>query len=219
MLECKECGRNCKNFVSLAQHVTRSHGMSTEEYFLRYSTRTLCVVCGSSTKFINLSQGYRLTCSVKCACAFNKMNLRNDPDKFQKFSERVSNNMIRIWATRDNVDIRKKIGETIKDNLSGMTDEERRAKYGKNKVGYAKSLLDYWMNATEEQKRETRLKSATTIINFSDERKMEIALKQRKTFSERFNFHVTEEQIRRDEIWYQNNAERILEIFGEKEVS
>lgn len=35
MISCNECGAQCKNFVSLAQHVTKVHKVDTESYFLK----------------------------------------------------------------------------------------------------------------------------------------------------------------------------------------
>ena len=213
MLKCEECGSRLKNFVALSQHVTKIHKISTEEYYLRYNVRPHCPLCGSLTKFVNMNVGYRETCSNKCASNLQKQRLKNNPEKFQQFSEKVSENMKKIWSTRDKSAFMAEGIEKRKENISRLTKEERRLLFGKNKKGNIKSLVDYWENASEDQKRETREKQANTHINLPEERKLEIIAKQKQTFLKNCVSFGSAKQIEEENEWYSTNSERILGLF------
>lgn len=69
-LKCKICGRNCKNFGSIATHVMRSHNISVKEYydrFMKSPNEGICKSCQKQTEFKTLTKGYRTTCSQKCS--------------------------------------------------------------------------------------------------------------------------------------------------------
>lgn len=61
---CKICG---KEYSKLSRHLHNSHNIEAEDYYNQYFTRTNCIICGKPTKFINLTNGYSNTCSVRCS--------------------------------------------------------------------------------------------------------------------------------------------------------
>lgn len=74
-IECKICGKEFKNLVSLSRHIKRSHtNMSTEDYYNLYlrtnNDEGLCKICQKPTKFIDLQTGYKDTCCKTCTNIF-----------------------------------------------------------------------------------------------------------------------------------------------------
>jgi len=71
-LICKICKRECKNRLSLTNHIHRGHKLKLKEYydiFFKTLTEDICrnSVCGGKTSFRNLFYGYSQYCSIKCA--------------------------------------------------------------------------------------------------------------------------------------------------------
>ena len=70
-MECKICGRECKDNVSLGVHLYRTHHMKPQEYYDEYvktdESEGVCAVCGNPTRFITLGSGYHKYCSPKCS--------------------------------------------------------------------------------------------------------------------------------------------------------
>lgn len=69
-MNCKICGRECKNYNSLAQHI-KKHKISSKEYYDKYLSpysEHTCKYCGKKvTKFLNINKGYATTCGIDCA--------------------------------------------------------------------------------------------------------------------------------------------------------
>ena len=60
----KEYARSC----DLGRHVKKEHGLSPEEYYLKYvGAKTVCRVCGKPTKFYGINLGYSPYCCSNCA--------------------------------------------------------------------------------------------------------------------------------------------------------
>ncbi len=70
MLNCEICGRECKNFIALSQHV-KKHKLTSQEYYDKYlssSSEHLCKYCGKPvTTFKDINRGYNTVCSVECS--------------------------------------------------------------------------------------------------------------------------------------------------------
>jgi len=70
MFECRICGMKHKRISKLQEHVTRSHDIKLEEYYLKYlnnETDLKCPICGKRRKFFNFANGFRITCfSRRC---------------------------------------------------------------------------------------------------------------------------------------------------------
>ena len=70
-LVCKICGREFKNFLSLAHHICQTHKnqITTKEYYDKYLKKEkegLCLECEKNSTFISLKKGYCKFCSTKC---------------------------------------------------------------------------------------------------------------------------------------------------------
>ena len=66
---CKICGEKFKDYQSLATHI-RKHSLNTYEYYVFNNQNTelgICINCGTPTKFLTLSRGFRPYCSQSCA--------------------------------------------------------------------------------------------------------------------------------------------------------
>lgn len=64
---CKICNKEVKSLQSLGSHVTRTHKLTGESYYLRYMGSKGICTCGKPTKFLGLGAGYRKFCSSVCA--------------------------------------------------------------------------------------------------------------------------------------------------------
>lgn len=148
MFECQLCGRECKSGGSLAKHLLYNHSeYTTQRYYDEFilTSPPTCVVCDAPIdKFINVTHGYQKTCGHVCGGKYHRRKLSADKEKHDKFIQKLSSNQEKVWAERENNGtakaIREKIGNTITENNSRLTDEELSEKYG-------------WMNKlTEEEK-------------------------------------------------------------------
>jgi len=74
-LKCKLCNRVCKNTLSLGIHISKTHKILPEKYYLKYINvrpKKFCVICSEPTKFLTIGQGYRKYCSQKCVKEYLK---------------------------------------------------------------------------------------------------------------------------------------------------
>ena len=59
---CMICKKECKNLLSLATHIRRSHHISAKEYYNRFLKKPdegICPITGKATKFLGLREGYQ----------------------------------------------------------------------------------------------------------------------------------------------------------------
>lgn len=100
MIDCKLCGKECKNFNALAKHFFFSHKeQDKQEYYDTYvGARTNCVCCQSPTKFLGLGLGYQQTCSPKCRASLGWSN--DDGSRKLAVSDRLTANNIGIPGAR-----------------------------------------------------------------------------------------------------------------------
>jgi len=69
MFKCEICGREFERLDDLGRHVSRTHKLTTKEYydkFLKKPNEGICKHCGKLTKFFNLKIGYREFCDRTC---------------------------------------------------------------------------------------------------------------------------------------------------------
>ena len=70
MTKCMICCMELGSIKSLAQHISRKHDMTSEEYYTQYiSQQPKCKMCDNFTKFKSLSRGFNTFCSKECAGA------------------------------------------------------------------------------------------------------------------------------------------------------
>lgn len=142
---CLECGETKKSIRSLSKHLRDCHGCGSKEYYDKHFGEGCCEVCGSATKFENLSTGYRPTCGHACGAILHRKHLSEDPARNEEFLAKVRTNTTSYWAAasaEEKASRVESVAQSIKKLMSGMTPEERRHKFG-------------WYNkATPERKRE-----------------------------------------------------------------
>lgn len=77
--KCQICSKPFETRKSLSTHLQWHHKIPNKDYYDTYisnSTIHKCIVCGiNDTTFLNIDDGYKKTCSVKCA---DKINGRYD---------------------------------------------------------------------------------------------------------------------------------------------
>lgn len=183
MFKCNICDSEWPSLVKMIKHVNNKHKIKTTDYYDKYLKRPeegICV-CGSPTKFSNVTNGYRAFCSKKCACTTSRESLKADHKKFQEFKNKVSKNMQGVWADRKRTGndgpIRNKISETITINNSLSSKEEMKVRYGwlnkltesekekwKNDTMIPTGAHKWWKTANEFEKREVYLKRLITRL-------------------------------------------------------
>lgn len=132
-LICLECGKSHITVKSLSNHIRHVHSMTSKKYYDKHYGIGNCKVCDSPTRFKNLSLGYEKTCCHSCGAKLFRENLKNSPDKFNSFIEKVKINQKRIWSERSNEErekISNKISQTLTEYMDSLTVEERKKKQG-----------------------------------------------------------------------------------------
>ena len=74
LIICEECGRECKNQMSLTKHLPR-HKISIEEYYIKWlkeDDEGFCKICGIPLHFKNLKIKYKKTCSKICELKYKQ---------------------------------------------------------------------------------------------------------------------------------------------------
>jgi hypothetical protein len=69
MIECKICGKECKNNIGLSVHLRYNHEISSKDYFVKYLNGGVTPVCycGKETGFLDMRRGFKQFCSNKCS--------------------------------------------------------------------------------------------------------------------------------------------------------
>lgn len=124
MILCQICNRECKNYISLGQHI-KSHGYNAEMYYIEFvSNDNKCKICGKPTRFVSISVGYKPTCSAKCAGVYGK--------------DKRKETCLEKYGTENpaqNIEIRQKISNSIKsEECQEKTKQTNLIKYGVDNV-------------------------------------------------------------------------------------
>lgn len=69
---CKICGRKFTTEKGLSYHISHSHDITLEQYYLTYECKDpehagKCLHCGKPTLFLNRVEGYNKYCSLRCS--------------------------------------------------------------------------------------------------------------------------------------------------------
>jgi len=189
-MNCCICGKEMKSFGSLSKHIRDVHTdiPSIKNYYDKFLIKNVndgkCIICGASTKWRNIRDGYNITCGHKCGCVYHRNNLRNDKCKMLGFVEKVKHNQTNIWKNReingDKEKIFNKVSAKNRLNNSKMCEEERKKRFGwlnklsiedkekQVKLILEKSLIKFYREANPveiqkvlEKRIETRIKNGT----------------------------------------------------------
>ena len=149
-MECKICGKECKNYNSLAQHI-RKHKISSKEYYDKYLTTSsvhLCKFCGETvSKFLNINRGYATTCGIECSRrnVFKHINVeaRNKKSiqtKLRRYGSATYNNTSKRKITVSNFTEEKKL--SIKNKRRSTCQE----KFGVNAPMQSPEIRRKWIS-------------------------------------------------------------------------
>lgn len=193
MPECKVCSAEFDNFRKLSKHIRDRHTTHVREYYdahVKLCNEGVCRYCKNACRFISLSAGYNDTCnSTACkSCYMRDIRQINKKDlkKHEAFVNKVSANQKRIWEDRKHTgvdtQIRNQISNTRIRNISTLSPEERKEKFGwmsklsdeERKTFVKKILLStgmhaWWKNATNEEKKRVIEKRNLTRFNLTRE--------------------------------------------------
>lgn len=102
-LKCQICGREFTKFISLSAHISKFHKMNIKDYYdcyIKDGIDGICIVCGNSTSFRRLSEGYKKFCSHSCSNKYNNSEWLNSKEfkrkakhtKLKKYGDENYNN-------------------------------------------------------------------------------------------------------------------------------
>lgn len=220
---CAVCSATYKSFKSLSNHINKAHGIKAKEYYDTYiatESEKRCNSCGCPSSFISVSKGYSQYCN-KCSRSIGakrfRKELKEDKERFEQFSNKVSKNQKKIWTERvetgESEEIRARIGKTFSKKVSKMSEEERSIKFGwLNKVDdldernriieiMTKPMIDFW-KIDSSTREEIIQKRRNTMLSKTPEEKVEIT---KKKFATRYNMSM--ELIDR---WYEDKESKEL---------
>lgn len=144
---CKECGSEFNSIKSLAMHVSRTHLMSSEDYYLKYiGIKGICS-CGNPTKYRNMVDGYSKHCSSRCAYHDTSVANKRESTMIElygviyagssdKIRNRIKNTLIEkygVETTFQSDEIRQKSRNTVKsrygvDNVMSLESVQEKRK-------------------------------------------------------------------------------------------
>lgn len=196
-LKCEVCDFRPKSYRSLSAHLREVHKIKSKEYYDSYLSTPddgKCKICSNQTKFDTLVHGYRDFCGPKCARVVTLARLKSDPEKFEKFREKVKAAVKIEWETKDQSKRIANMTETLKQIRSNMTEDELKELYNPIKnmtdsqiIDHFKRCIDngagkWWKEATENEKQVLIDRRSDSIRLAWEERGSEIMKKQLSTF-------------------------------------
>jgi endogenous inhibitor of DNA gyrase (YacG/DUF329 family) len=128
-MKCEICGREFKNFKTLARHL-RTHKITSKNYYDKYLKKEgegICPICGKETNYINLNKGYRKFCSKKCA-----KSGENHPLYGKHRSEETKKKISDAHKGENNPFYGKHHTKETKKKISEANKGEKNPNYGKH---------------------------------------------------------------------------------------
>lgn len=208
-MKCQICNKEYNGFKSLGTHISSKHKIPVKEYydkFLRTGIR-LCELCNAPTSFINISLGYRKTCSQKCAqkCA-------SAPESIQKRRQTCLERYGAINSS-SSPEIKEKISKTQQKRFSNPLERKKTSettKKGTSNPESRKRYLDGLKRRNKNDEWRKKLSDATKQLHkdpkfhdviYTKERNKKIS-KARKKYWESH----PEEKKRVDNMWKNEKA-------------
>lgn len=170
-MKCGFCEKELNNIRKLSKHIRDIHkGINIKEYYDKFIKKTeegKCAICNTETRFISLGIGYSLTCSNKCGCTYHRKKLKESPEKYKLFVEKVKLNQTSIWKSREINGEKEIIVEKVRNStikyINLLTKEEKEKRFGwlnklsgkekedKIKFLLSKSLIPYYESLSKEE--------------------------------------------------------------------
>lgn len=173
--KCMHCSKEleAKTSRGLAYHINFHHGISQEDYYLKYiDSRNTCKSCNVSLKFNGLKKGYSDHCS---SCA-TKLSWVNSDERRKELSERFKENNPGTGRPKGSKN-KNPYPESGKIKNFGPEWKENRARINKcqKKIANQKKT---WENKSDEEIKDMLVKQSKTRI--------ENGIDMGKTYSGRF---------------------------------
>lgn len=141
MIKCKICGREFKRHSDLSTHLKQTHKLIAKEYydkFFKQENEGICCVCGKETRFLNVTEGYRKTCSQKCTI-FDKYGVWN-VSQSEEIKQKKIDTCRKNYGVDYNLQRKEMIAKTHSDKIIKKQSESRK-KTLKQKYGVENSYL------------------------------------------------------------------------------
>ena len=228
MFNCKICHTESLNIRKLSKHIRDYHkDVDVKTYyddFLKKVQEGICLICKKETKYSGLSCGYKETCCKSCATKLFRIRLKQDPNKFDKFVQKISDSVKKEWSTNDQSDRIKNMTRTIRTNIEKMSSEEKKEKYGfLNKLPENEKLemikimtengfLKWWKNATYEQKRNAWDKRNEKLIELWKKCGLSLHKKQKETYIKRLKDDDIPKLTKKQEEKLFNNLDKLFNV-------
>lgn len=194
MEKCLICGLECKTIKSLSRHVNITHGVTSEEYYIKYlgNVQHKCT-CGNHCTFISIGKGYHQFCSAKCSVNDLTVKQKKDATCIKKYGV-VDPNTLDIIKTKRKETSMKKYGTVtplLNDAVKEKTHKTLMETYGvdnvfksdiiKNKIKNTCNVLynvDY--NTQREDVKKNRINTNIIKYNVSHPMKSSQVMEKRK---------------------------------------
>jgi hypothetical protein len=215
MFKCKICNLDNSNLRKLSKHIRDKHkNITVKDYYDNYCKKEnedKCLICCNKTNYSGLGKGYKETCSSNCAAKLFRLRLKQDTEKFNNFTKKISDCVKKEWQTNDQTNRIKNMTKTVRENAKKLSSDEKRERYGylnklpeKERNEIIKNMtengfLKWWKNATYEEKRSAWDKRNEKLIELWENNGEELYKKQRETFLKRkreneYQFKMTEKE-------------------------
>lgn len=127
--KCSICDFSSEEYSGLSSHIIQKHKIKIKDYydtFLKKENEGICIYCPKPTKFLNIKDGYKKYCSVKCSHQSDEVKdkIREGMEKSEHWQEVLKSNDYRKNLSNGikNSDYIKNVVHTkeYKDNMSNI---------------------------------------------------------------------------------------------------
>jgi hypothetical protein len=159
MFKCEICGKEFVKLHGLSIHISKTHKIKSEEYYLKYinSEKGKCKTCGKNTRFNNLIHGYSIFCSTKCSNNSIEVQNKKKETYFEKTGYRNPS---------QNPEIKEKKKETCLENsgceysMQNSEIREKRKQTYFEKTGYENPMQN---PESRKKQKESKLRNNNGI--------------------------------------------------------
>jgi len=158
-MQCNICKREFESFRLLGIHITNSHKITTEKYYLDSGGhRGVCKQCGRSTRFVSIAKGYSRCCGHKCAKILDSKNPEyrkriSDATKMAMAREDVRRNLMEAVSRPKSEETIKKLSNAAKQRYINDPTLKNRIYTKERNKKISDFKFQFWKNNPEEKKR------------------------------------------------------------------
>ena len=179
-IKCEICSREFIGHSGLSNHLRHAHSLKPQEFYDKYLKKPeegTCCVCGKPARFLNVTEGYRKTCSQKCTI-FDKYGVWN-VSQSEEIKQKKIDTCRKHYGVDCNLQRKENIAKTHSDEIIKKQSESRkntlRQKYGVENSYLIEEVVRRTYDATKskaEKYFEDKLKEFNIefIAQFKDEK-------------------------------------------------